>query len=178
MPVSIQFIWQLWLFSTITLYAQQKEIIHWPIDAKLDSVMKVLNNPVLTKGTTLQHSQKQCEMLFAPTGYVVLIRASQPEKLIPVDQFLSSRTTASRYELESAKVIHFQNVRKVKEGEYSSQATIYFDVKRFQDHVPVTRSVSKVTIPFTKVPPASDYWQIYELRLNETSNRLSAHPHP
>ncbi len=176
MPLTTKFIF--WLLFPIALQAQQKEVIHWPIDSKLDSLMKVLNYPVLTKGVALQQTRKQCEMLFAPTGYIVLVRSNQSEKWIPASQFLASRAPGSRYELESAKVIHFQNVKKIKEGEYTSQATIYFDVRHFDEHIPVTKSVSKVTIPFTKVPPATDYWQIYELRLTETSSRPSASPHP
>lgn len=178
MSIPAKLILLLWFVSSTVLYAQQKEAIHWPIDTKLDSVMKVLTNPILTKGTATQHFRKQCEMLFAPTGYIVLVRLNQSEKWIPISQFLASRVPGSRYDFQSVKVIHFQDIKKIKEGGYMSQASIYFDVKRFEDHVPITKSISKVAIPLTQMPPASDYWQIYELRLIETTNRLSINPHP
>ncbi|MDQ1089706.1 hypothetical protein [Siphonobacter sp. SORGH_AS_1065] len=170
----------IWLFclSPFCSTSQQKEVIHSPIDVKVDSVMSLVNNPTVAKGTTSQQWQKKCEQWFAPSGYVVLIRANKTEKWIPAATFLGSRPAGIRYEMQSVKVIHFQNIKKIKEGEYSSQASIYFDVQNFENHLPVTKSISKVTIPLTQIPAATDYWQIYELRLVEVPSRLSAKPHP
>ncbi|PQA55474.1 hypothetical protein [Siphonobacter curvatus] len=160
------------------LNAQSREAIHWPIDTKLDTVMHWLSGK--TKGQDLKYLQQQCEWLFAPSGYFIVELPNKTEKWIAVPQFLSqlNRSSGVRYQMKSVKVIHFQDVKKDKNGKYSSYASIYFDVQHFENHQPQSSSVSKVTIPLSQTPPASDYWQIYELKITEVPNTLSATPKP
>ncbi|MBC8156266.1 MAG: hypothetical protein H7Z72_25550 [Bacteroidetes bacterium] len=154
--------------------------VNWPIDAKVDTVLKTINTSVLTKGPLTkmeqQHRQQAFMALFAPSGYFVVMLPNKTELWVSAGQFLArvSRTRGVRYHLLAAKVIHFQDAVRNRKGEYSSRAVIYFDVSRFDNHVPVTQTTSRVTIPLSQPPPAADYWQIYELKVVEVNNLLAA----
>lgn len=154
--------------------------INWPIDAKVDTVLKIINTRVLTKGpltrTEQQYREQAFTALFAPSGYFVVLLPNKTEVWVSASQFLArvSRARGVRYQLLAAKVIHFQNVSRDRNGEYSSRAIIYFDVSRFSNHVPITQTTSRVTIPLAQPPPAADYWQIYELKVAEVNNMLAS----
>lgn len=154
--------------------------ISWPIDAKVDTVLKIINTSVLTKGpltkTEQQHRQQAFVALFAPSGYFIVMLPNKTELWVSAGQFLArvSRTRGVRYQLQTAKVIHFQEAVRNRRGEYSSRAIIYFDVSRFDNHLPITQTTSRVTIPLSQTPPAADYWQIYELKVVEVNNLLAA----
>lgn len=156
--------------------------VAWPIDTKVEAVLQTINTTILTKGpmtkSEQQRRQQQFLSLFAPSGYFVVLMPNKTERWVSASQFLAQLNPARgvHYELKTAKVIHFQAVSRNKKGEYSSRAVIYFDVTRFDNHLPVTRTTSRVMIPLAQTPPAADYWQIYELKVVEVSNSISSAP--
>ncbi|MFT4032234.1 MAG: hypothetical protein QM669_07425 [Siphonobacter sp.] len=154
-------------------YAQAPDKrVTWPIDAKVDSVMEILSKKEIDR------KKNQIEALFAPSGYFIVLLPNKSERWVSVNQFLNqiNHTSGTRYQLHSAKVIHFEDVKRNEKGMYSSQATIYFDVRHFENHLPVTEHISKVAIPLNYTPPSTDYWQIYELKLIEVNPTVLSTP--
>lgn len=128
-----------------------------PIDRKVETAMELMQKQTADADRFLR--------LFVPSGYVVVQRKNGSETWLPGARFLRKRKAGARYRLLSAKVIHFQDVRKEEGGGYSALATVYFDVRSFRNGLPVTAVRTEVRMPVKN--QMTDTWSIYELKVTD-----------
>lgn len=143
-------------------------LLKLPLAQKVDSVLHHLRAYPRASASQQRRYSRELAAYFAPSGYITVRQADQTETRLSLDDYLAQfgrRRSVTAWQFDGAEVIHFGESLETPTGDWQTAVTTYRSSTNFSGNKPQATDIATVMIPMQKLPPARDYWQVFNLYL-------------
>lgn len=158
-------------------------LLKLPLSQKIDSVVHHL--VAYARATKSQQRRYAQELAahFAPSGYITVHQAGQPNVRLTVNDFLElvGNRSSIAFRFDGAEVVHYGQPLETNAGAgdlltgtangpakraiWQTTVTTYRNAMTFMGNRPQAADIATVVVPLEGPPPTSDYWQVFTLHL-------------